>query len=205
MKNLIFLGPPGSGKGSVAKRLTQYGYLHIGTGDLLRAEVQKGSKLGQEIDALISKGQFVDDQLSSELTRQNLDQSKLFILDGYPRNITQAKIFDQFIRVDFVVVNFKIDESILINRLTNRRSCGACGEIYNLLSKPPKQVDICDKCGKQGLIHRKDDSLEYLSKRFELFNQYQSPLVEHYKNKMIEVNASNSTDQVVKDILDLTK
>jgi len=204
MKNLIFIGAPGSGKGSVAKLLKQHGYKHISTGDLLRAEVAKGTQLGLEINELISKGKFVDDKLSSKLTENNLNQSELFILDGYPRNVNQAQIFDKFCRVDFLVIYFDISKEELVDRLVNRVSCPSCGEIYNLKFKSPQVENTCDKCHST-LSKRSDDSLEFLDKRFELFNQYNSPLLDHYKNRIIKVDASKRSDLVVLDILNAIK
>src|SRR5690606_4206001 len=161
---LIFLGAPGSGKGTQAARVVkELGYQHLSTGDLLRNEIKSGSELGQRVTAIMEAGKLVDDATMMDLLRANCDLSgKQYIFDGYPRNADQANVLDEnFLKTaPSKAIYFDIDLNILAERLINRRTCADCGEIYNLKSKPPKTDGVCDKCGGHNLQQRKDDNEE---------------------------------------------
>ena len=148
---LILLGAPGSGKGTQASRLvSELGYNHISTGELLRKEIKSGSELGQRVQGIMDAGKLVDDNTVLELLNANCDlSSNAYIFDGFPRNGEQSKLLDEVVikEASSKAVYFEIDLDMLAARLTNRRTCSGCGEIYNLLSKAPKTEGVCDLCG----------------------------------------------------------
>lgn len=199
--HLIFIGYPGSGKGTVAKELSQYE--QISTGDLLRKEIASGSDLGKEIDALISKGNLVSDDMALSLIKANFDPNKKYIFDGFPRTLKQAQMLEEQVLKghDFKVVHFEIDKALLTERIVNRRSCPKCGSIYNLKFKAPKVENTCDSCGTVGLSHRKDDTVEVLQNRFEVFEKTSPAILEFYQNKTIVVDGAASAQENLKKIL----
>lgn len=194
--HLIILGAPGSGKGTQAAKLVEKGFKHISTGDLLRSEIAKGSELGQKVSGIISRGDLVDDSTVMALLKANCDVDKVsYIFDGFPRNIAQAEMLEAELLQGrkTLAVYFKIDLGILIDRVVNRRTCGNCGEIYNLATKAPRVADVCDKCGaKDSLKQRKDDTQEVVSNRLKIFADTVDPMLAFYKSKgaLVEIDAS---------------
>jgi adenylate kinase len=194
--HLIILGAPGSGKGTQAAKLVEKGFKHISTGDLLRSEIAKGTELGQKVSGIISRGDLVDDNTVMALLKANCDVDKVsYIFDGFPRNIAQAEMLEAELLQGkkTLAVYFKIDLGVLISRVVNRRTCGACGEIYNLTTKPPRVADVCDKCGSVGTIkQRKDDTQEVVANRLKIFADTVEPMLEFYKSKgvLVEIDAS---------------
>jgi adenylate kinase len=194
--HLIILGAPGSGKGTQAAKLVEKGYKHISTGDLLRAEIAKGSELGQKVSGIISRGDLVDDSTVMALLKANCDVDKVsYIFDGFPRNIAQAEMLEAELLQGrkTLAVYFKIDLGILIDRVVNRRTCGNCGEIYNLTTKAPRVSNVCDKCGaKDSLKQRKDDTEEVVSNRLKIFADTVDPMLAFYRSKkaLVELDAS---------------
>ncbi|PIP90647.1 MAG: adenylate kinase [Bdellovibrionales bacterium CG12_big_fil_rev_8_21_14_0_65_38_15] len=203
---LIFLGAPGSGKGTQAARVvSELGYVHLSTGDLLRSEIKSGSVLGKKVTAIMDAGKLVDDQTMIELLKANCDLSdKNYIFDGYPRNGDQAKVLDsEFLKgTSSKAIYFDIDLDLLAKRLVNRRTCGDCGEIYNLISKPPKTAGVCDKCGGHNLQQRKDDNEETVKTRLGVFREAIEPVLAHYQgqDRLIRVDASASSDAVFNEL-----
>tara|TARA_R110000868_G_scaffold193654_1_gene438841 strand:+ start:1216 stop:1854 length:639 start_codon:yes stop_codon:yes gene_type:complete len=203
---LIFLGAPGSGKGTQAARVvTQLGFEHLSTGDLLRKEIKSGSELGKKVSAIMDAGNLVDDQTMIELLKANCDlDGKNYIFDGYPRNKDQSEVLDnQFLKgVASKAIYFDIDLDLLAERLINRRTCGDCGEIYNLKSKPPAKQGVCDKCGGSNLQQRKDDNEETVKTRLGVFRDTIEPVLAHYKaqDRLVRVDASGASDAVFKEI-----
>jgi adenylate kinase len=200
--HLIILGAPGSGKGTQAVKLVEKGFKHISTGDLLRSEIGKGSELGQKVSGIISRGDLVDDSTVMALLKANCDVDKVsYIFDGFPRNVVQAEMLETELLHEkkTLAVYFKIDLGILTDRVVNRRTCGKCGEIYNLLTKAPKLADVCDKCGAVGEIkQRKDDNLEVVANRLKIFSDTVEPMLSFYKSKnaLIEIDASMKESEV---------
>ncbi len=194
--HLIILGAPGSGKGTQAARLVEKGFTHISTGDLLRREIAKGSELGQKVSGIMTRGDLVDDNTVMALLKANCDVDKVsYIFDGFPRNIAQAEMLQAELLSESktLAVYFKIDLGILINRVVNRRTCGNCGEIYNLTTKPPRVAEVCDKCGAHGALkQRKDDTEEVISNRLKIFADSVDPMLAFYKSKsaLVEIDAS---------------
>ena len=160
---LIFLGAPGSGKGTQSERLKKtHGYSHISTGDLLRAEVSSGTELGGRIKNIIDNGSLVDDMTVLELFKNNLQlDEKNYILDGFPRTINQCEMLSSEVFGDIAhkAIYFEIDERKVVERIVNRRVAPQSGEIYNLVTNPPKVDGVCDVSGEK-LVHRDDDKEE---------------------------------------------
>lgn len=194
--HLIILGAPGSGKGTQAAKLVEKGYKHVSTGDLLRSEIAKGTELGQKVAGIISRGDLVDDRTVMALLKANCDVDKVsYIFDGFPRNIAQAEMLEAELLQgkQTLAVYFKIDLSILVSRVVNRRTCSKCGEIYNIATKPPRVSDTCDKCGAVGsLTQRKDDTEEVVTNRLQIFKDTVDPMLAFYKSKgvLVELDAS---------------
>ena len=171
---LILLGAPGSGKGTQAKNLVEkHDYKHVSTGDLLRSEIAKGTDLGNKVKAIMDAGDLVDDQTVLELLNANCSlDSKAYIFDGYPRNLEQSKALDEHVLkgAESKAVYFDIDLEILIERIINRRVAPKSGEIYNLITRPPKVSGKCDVSGED-LVHRKDDNEETVRNRMNVFKE----------------------------------
>ena len=189
-KNLIFLGGPGAGKGTVSNAMiAKYGVAHISTGDILRAEVAKGTPAGQEAAVIMKAGKLVPDELVCSMVKSRLaepDCANGFILDGFPRTIPQADRLDAVLaelgkKIDYAIY-LKVDDSELIQRLTARLNCRGCDAIYNKLFMPPKTEGICDKCGSE-LFQRADDSLETAKNRLAVFHQQTQPLIDYYEKR----------------------
>lgn len=204
---LIFLGAPGSGKGTQAVRLVkEKGYKHISTGDLLRSEIRKESELGKKVKKIVDEGGLVDDQTVLALLQSNcLINKNAYVFDGFPRNFDQAKSLDQMVLrgAPTKVIYFDLDVDLLIERLKYRRTCSKCNEIYNLKTSPPAVEDTCNKCGHKGLIQRQDDQAEVVKKRMDVFKNTISPVLSYYSERGIlqKVDAAEDMDSVYKDIL----
>lgn len=216
-KEFIFLGPPACGKGTQTDRLAKYfGFPHVDTGSLLRAEIKGETENGKIAKSFIDKGLLVPVELVGAVIKNRLSQPDCangFILDGFPRSLEQAKMLDAIQteldkdkEVDFRAVYFDLDQSVLLSRIVNRRSCGKCGEIYNLKFKPTKVDGICDKCGGE-LIQRKDDNEEIAKARFDTYFNETAPLVEFYTNKKVlrTINADGSIDEVWERLLEVVE
>ncbi|MBG7602622.1 MAG: adenylate kinase [Gammaproteobacteria bacterium] len=205
---LILLGAPGAGKGTVAKLLTAIdGSVQISTGDILRAAVKDGTDLGKEAQGYMTRGELVPDSLIMGIMGERLleDDCKAgFLLDGFPRTIPQAeelKVLLTKLGIELDgAVNLNVPRDVILDRLTTRRTCEDCGEIYNVKSNPPKAEGVCDKCGG-AVVQRADETEEAISKRLDVFNEQTAPLVGFYtgENMLIDVNATSS-DAVVAEI-----
>ncbi len=185
MKNLIMLGAPGSGKGTMATKLVdELGLVHISTGDLLRHEVQEETELGLSIKDIMNKGELVTDEIISKLLEKRIsepDCKEGYILDGFPRNVTQISIIEKLMPNVTAIVEMDVDFDIIVERMAGRRQCKSCGATYNMKNFPPKVEGICDKCGEE-LIVRNDDKPEVVLSRLESYKTVTYPVVEHYKN-----------------------
>ena len=198
MNNFIFLGPPGAGKGSLAVKVAEdYKIPHISTGDIFRANIKAQTPLGVKVKAIIDSGSLVSDELTFELVKDRLAQDDCkngYILDGFPRTIPQAEMLEGLV-ADVKVVNFEIQDEIVIRRLSTRRVCKACGANFNVLTLPPKVEGICDKCGGE-LYQRDDDKQESIMHRMDVYREQTEPLINFYKNKgkITDLDASIETD-----------
>jgi adenylate kinase len=207
LKDLILMGAPGSGKGSQSNMLKELGYVHISTGDLLRAEIASGSELGKEISAIIDKGNLINDQLALSLIKSKVNDNQSFIFDGFPRTVVQAVMLDEQVLTnrEVQVILFDIKDSDLLDRIVNRRTCSNCGAIFNLQSNPTAKENTCDDCGHVGLSHRKDDEASVLKTRLEVYHKSTTPVIEYYKamNRVITLNANRPADSLFQDIQNL--
>jgi adenylate kinase len=186
---IILLGPPGAGKGTISALLIEkFGIVQLSSGDLLRAEVKKGSATGKKAQEYMNKGALVPDEIILDSMKSRIkekDCAKGFILDGFPRTVPQAdalkKIFaDMKIELD-CIVNLEVPEDVLLSRLTSRRTCSntSCQAIYNIHSKPTKKEGICDLCGSP-TIQRDDEKEDVIKNRLEVYNKNTFPLIKYY-------------------------
>jgi adenylate kinase len=202
MARLVFLGPPGAGKGTQAKELAKRtGVPHLSTGDLLREAVRAMSSLGEEADVYMRAGRLVPDELVVRILKDRLsrpDASAGFLLDGYPRNVAQAHELERIAKIDRVVF-FDIPEGVLVDRMTNRRSCPKCGTVYNLITRPPKVPGVCDLDGTP-LVHRSDDTPDAVRTRIGVYREQTAPLLEHYRRLgvLIPLDATGTPEQVAR-------
>ena len=215
-KELLFMGPPASGKGTYTRRLSQEtGLPHVDTGSLLRAAIKNGTEAGLIAKSYIDKGQLAPIEIVARIIKERLledDCKNGFILDGFPRSIEQALALDEIKKeidngeVAFKVINFEIGGDILLERIVNRVSCPACGEIYNNKFTPPKKAGICDKCGT-ALMHRKDDTAEVAQSRFETYYRETAPLIDFYEKRgeLIRLDVTGNGDEVYKRIKEIIK
>lgn len=216
-KQLIFLGPPACGKGTQTNKLADYLNLpHVDTGSLLRAEIKGQTPNGIVAKSFIDKGQLVPVELVASIIKDRLSQEDCqhgYILDGFPRSLEQAEALEKMNSEingadgsDFRAIYFDLDQDVLISRIVNRRSCAACGEIYNIKFHPTKVEGICDKCGGE-LTQRKDDNEETAKARFETYFRETAPLIDFYKNKGVlrTINANGSIDEVWERLLEVIK
>ena len=197
---LIFLGPPGVGKGTYASRIgPKLGIPHISTGDLFRENIKKETELGKKAREYMDKGVLVPDELTVEMLKERIsrpDCGKGFILDGFPRTIPQAEALDRITEIDRVV-NITLREDIIVRKIAARRICRNCGEIYNvadiregdLVMPPllPEKEGICDKCGGE-LYQRDDDREEVVRDRLKVYEKNTAPLIDYYRKKGIMVD-----------------
>lgn len=213
MKNIIFIAPPAAGKGTQSELLvSEFGYNHISTGDLLRSKQNDGSELGNYIKDLLSQGKFVDDNIVTKLLSDKLSSiNGPFILDGYPRNIEQANILEDVLEslnlnID-AVIYLNVDSETAMKRALGRVSCPKCNKIYNkyIEEKMPKVTNICDDCGVE-LIGRSDDNEESFKIRFDTYINQTQPLLDYYKSNGLlviidKVNTPNETFEEVKKVI----
>ena len=207
-KNLIFLGGPGAGKGTVSNAMiAKYGVAHISTGDILRAEVAKGTPAGKEAGAIMKSGGLVPDAMVCGMVGERLkepDCEKGFILDGFPRTIAQAETLAEILtamgkKID-AVIYLNVADEIILQRLTARMNCRGCDAIYNKIFMPPKTEGICDKCGSE-LFQRADDSLETAKSRLAVFHKQTQPLIEYYeKLGLLYSCKSTDLDEIVAEL-----
>ena len=199
--NFIFLGPPGAGKGTLAAQVAkEYGIPHISTGDIFRAAIKNQTELGKKVKSIIDAGGLVSDDITCALVEDRLkedDCKKGFILDGFPRTIPQAEMFEK-LKGDVQVVNFEVNNDLIIARLSNRRVCKACGHNYNVKFHPPKVEGKCDECGGE-LYTRDDDKPESIKHRLEVYRESTAPLIDFYKNKgnLVNVDAKPAPEKVL--------
>ena len=182
---MILLGAPGAGKGTQAKLIgDKYKVAHISMGDLLREAVRAETELGSAAKEHMTTGKLVPNEIVMALLKERLNSTGVqngYILDGFPRNVDQAKLLVEVDEQD-LVLNIEVDFAVLLKRLTGRRSCGQCGAVFHIKYNPPAKEGICDRCGSE-LIHREDDSEAMISKRLETYNNQTKPLIRFYEDK----------------------
>ncbi len=209
---LVLLGAPGAGKGTQAKKLIEkYAIPQISTGDLLRAAVGAGTALGKEAKSFMDKGELVPDRVVLGMVEERLKQDdckKGYILDGFPRNTAQAEALDKMLGSLGMSLSSALSVDVpfedLMKRLTGRRTCKACGQMYNIYFNPPKKEGACDKCGG-ALFQRDDDKEATIKKRLDVYTAQTAPLIDYYRKKGIlsSVNGTGSIDEIFSQVCKL--
>ncbi|MBM4140854.1 MAG: adenylate kinase [Nitrospira sp.] len=206
---LVLLGAPGAGKGTQAKKLIEkYVIPQISTGDILRKAVADGTPLGKEAKSYMDKGELVPDSVVIGLVKERIAQDdckKGYILDGFPRNTAQAEVLDKVLAemgapLD-TALSVDVEKDVLMKRLTGRRTCKNCQQMYNIYFSPPKKGGVCDKCGGE-LFQRNDDKEETIGKRLDVYDAQTSPLINYYKERRIlkSVQGLGNIDEIFKNV-----
>lgn len=210
--NLLIMGPAGSGKGTMSAKIVEaYHIAHISTGDMFRAAIANQTPVGIEAKSYIDHGQLVPDAVTDRMVKERISQDDCqngYLLDGYPRNIHQAQAVEvmsaEINRPIELVINLIVDYDLLIRRVTGRRMCKECGEIYHMDSKPSKVEGICDLCGG-ALYQRSDDNEEELKVRYEIYDTETAPVIDYFREKGLvkDVNAAQPVELVFKEVMDI--
>ncbi|EHB54196.1 MULTISPECIES: adenylate kinase [Paenibacillus] len=212
--NILFMGPPGAGKGTQAEHIVnEFGIPHISTGDAFRLAIKQGTPVGVKAKEYIDQGLLVPDDVTIGIVEERLQQSdceKGFLLDGFPRTLSQAEALDDILSrmntsLDHVI-NLKVDRDKLLARLTGRRICKSCGSTYHVIFNPPKQEGICDKCGGE-LYQRSDDNEESVGIRLDEYINKTAPLLTFYENKGLlrQIDGDQEIDAVSAQIASLLR
>lgn len=216
--NIIMMGAQGTGKGTVAGLIKgELNIPHISTGDMFRKNIKEGTELGKKAEALINRGELVPDDLTNQMVESRLNEADTengFILDGYPRNLDQAKELDNILerigkKID-LVVNLTTPTDEIVERVMARRQCPKCKKVYNMILSKPKVGEICDECGVE-LTKRDDDTEEGLKKRLEIFFEQTQPVIDYYEEKgvvrkeEISVSINRLGPDAAKDIIDFVR
>lgn len=212
---LILLGPPGAGKGSQASLIVdEFGVDHISTGDIFRSNIKNETELGLKVKDIIARGELVSDELTNELVFDRLSNDsseKGFMLDGYPRNLNQAKALDKWLEENEKeltgVILIDASEETLISRIAGRRVCKNCGATYHIINHPTKVEGVCDECGSHDIVQRPDDNEETAKDRIEVYNKQTSPLIDYYEEsgKLKRFDGNKEIDEVFEHVRDSLK
>jgi adenylate kinase len=208
--NVVLLGPPGSGKGTQAKRLEDaFGIAQLSTGEMLRAEVAAGSEVGKKADAIMRAGQLVPDALIIALIADKLDAPECkggFILDGFPRTVPQAEALDVMLKTKALkldhVLELVVDDEAMVERISGRFSCGKCGAGYHDSFQRTKVAGVCDVCGSTEFVRRADDNAQTVRERLKAYHLQTEPISAYYERQAIlkRVDGMGAIDQVSKDL-----
>ena len=207
--NLIFLGPPGAGKGTIASIVKEaFSVPHISTGDLFRANIKNETELGKQVKEILASGNLVPDEITIKMVENRLkedDAKSGYILDGFPRTVAQADALKGMSNVDYVI-NFVLDRETILKRLSGRRVCKSTGRTYHILYNPPKVEGIDDETGEP-LIQRDDDKEEAILNRLEVYERSTTPLIDYYKaeNLLVDLDASKSPEEIFEDLKKIVK
>ncbi len=209
MKNLLIMGAPGAGKGTQASLIkNEYQIAHISTGDMFREAMSNQTPVGLEAKKYIDNGLLVPDTITVKLVEERLQKDDCkngFLLDGFPRNISQAEALDKMLASSGIklsgVINIQTDDLVLIDRIVGRRTCPVCKEGYHITSKKPKVENVCDKCGAT-LVQRADDNVETVSNRLKVYHEQTAPVLDYYKKQglVIDVDGMQDINDVFKEI-----
>ncbi|KGK89301.1 adenylate kinase [bioreactor metagenome] len=210
--NIILLGPPGAGKGTQAKLISEkYSIPHISTGDIFRKNISEKTPLGVKAKGYMDKGQLVPDELTIDLVKDRLQQDDCkngFLLDGFPRTVAQAEALDGFLHEDNQSINssllIDVPQEYILERMTGRRVCNSCGASYHVKFNPSKVEGKCDVCGSE-LIQRKDDSEETVRERLDVYSKQTQPLIQYYSDKEVlsTIDGTREIKEVFENISDI--
>lgn len=204
-KSIIMLGAPGVGKGTQAKLMAEkFGIPHISTGDMLRTAVKEGTELGKKAKEIMERGELVPDDIMNGIVKERLakeDCKKGYILDGFPRTIAQAEFLDTVDKINYAVY-IDVPEELIVKRLVLRRTCPNCGAMYHLEFNPPKNDNVCDKCGTP-LVQRDDDKEEVVKNRLAVYNEKTASLLDYYRNRGIlyKIDGNRPINEVLQSIV----
>jgi len=210
MRVVMLLGPPGSGKGTVAERLRgdRGGFVHLATGDMLREEVRQGSAVGREAEGYMKRGELVPDATIIRIVEARLDQGDnkaSYLFDGFPRTVVQADLLDQSLRrrdskIETVLF-LDTPRAVIIQRLTGRRVCRACGASFHVINIPPRREGVCDACGGE-LYQRKDDAEDTIVNRLEVYNRQTESLIARYEAQGVlkRLRSDQGVDSLMREI-----
>jgi len=208
---LVFLGPPGAGKGTQAKLLSQrMGFLHLSTGDLLREAVKNQTPLGKKAKEYMDRGELVPDELIVQLIEETMPKDGNVILDGFPRTVNQALALEEMLKGKgekiSKVLFFDVPDEVIIDRLSGRRVCSKCGAVYHVKYNPPKVEGVCDLCGGS-LVQRDDDKEEVVKKRLEVYRKQTQPLIEFYQDRGIiyRLDAEKGVEELFEEVKGLVR
>lgn len=201
-KAIVFLGPPGAGKGTQSALLMErLSFIQISTGDLLREAVKNQTPLGLQAKSYMNEGKLVPDELIVGLIEEKLEEfsQSNIIFDGFPRTLNQAKALDELLpkkgRALNRVILFEINDEELIRRLSGRRVCQNCGAVYHVMYNPPREEGVCDKCGGT-LIQREDDREEVIRNRLSVYHSQTAPLIDYYREKLVSIDATGDRESI---------
>jgi adenylate kinase len=208
---LVFLGPPGAGKGTQAKLLSQrMGFLHLSTGDLLREAVKNQTPLGKKAKEYMDRGELVPDELIVQLIEETMPKDGNVILDGFPRTVNQALALEEMLKGKgekiSKVLFFDVHDEVIIDRLSGRRVCSKCGAVYHVKYNPPRVEGVCDLCGGS-LVQRDDDREEVVKKRLEVYRKQTQPLIEFYQDRGIiyKLDAGKGVEELFEEVKGLVR
>jgi adenylate kinase len=205
---VILMGPPGSGKGTQAVRLTKaLGIPHISTGDLFRDNLSKGTDLGKKVKSFMESGKLVPDELVLDMLFDRVarpDCAQGYLLDGFPRTIPQAEAFDKKLpaNTNLIVLNLEVADNVIVKRAAGRLTCAKCGNVQHKEFSPPTKEGICDKCGGE-LVQRSDDAPEVVQERLRVYHEQTEPLVAYYQKKgvLVNIDGEKNPDEVYKEMM----
>ena len=209
---IVLLGPPGAGKGTQAKSISnKYSIPHISTGDIVRKNISENTPLGVEAKSYMDKGQLVPDEVTINMVKDRLQQADCengYLLDGFPRTVAQAEALNSFLiergeQLDTALL-IKVPNEFILERMTGRRVCPSCGASYHVKFNPPTNGDKCDLCGSE-IIQRKDDTVETVKERLDVYEKETQPLIDYYANKQLlsEVDGTKAINEVFRGICEI--
>ncbi len=207
--NLVFLGPPGAGKGTIASIAKDaFGIPHISTGDLFRANIKNETELGKLVKGILAAGNLVPDEVTIKMVENRLGEADAlngYILDGFPRTVAQADALEEMRKPEHVV-NFVLDRSEILKRLSGRRVCKSTGRTYHIIYNPPKEEGIDDETGEP-LIQRDDDKEEAILNRLDVYEKSTAPLIDYYRKKgiLIDLDCSGKPEDILENLKALLK